>query len=46
MGFYHLPIQTFIALGNLVDLRPSNLFKLNVSHLESMNFWALIQKGL
>jgi hypothetical protein len=37
-GSDHLPIMTSILVGHVVDSKPSSLFKLNVSHLESAYF--------
>ena len=38
----HLPIFSLILVGNVLDSKPSTLFKLNVSHLDSLNFRAVI----
>lgn len=42
--FDHLPIQTTISFGHHDDSTPSFLFKLNVSHLESIDFKALVHR--
>jgi hypothetical protein len=39
-GSDHLPIQTVISFGHHNDSVPSFLFKMNVSHLESLDFKA------
>jgi hypothetical protein len=39
---YHLPIQIVISLSHSMDLPPSSLFKLNMSHLELKYFYALV----
>jgi hypothetical protein len=41
-GSNHLDIQTLITSGHLIDSPPSTLFILDVSHLESTDFCALI----
>jgi len=38
----HFLIQNFILVGHAVDLKPSSLFKLNFSHLESPDFHAYV----
>jgi hypothetical protein len=43
-GSDHLPIQTSISVGNVVDSKPSSLFKMNVAHLESLDFCALVHR--
>ena len=41
-GSYHLPIQTSILGGHMIDSNPSPLFEINVSHLNSLNFYSLL----
>jgi len=41
-GFDHFPISFVIIVGNSIDSTHSTLFKLNVSHLESIDFHALV----
>lgn len=43
-GSDDIPIQTSISVGHVVDLNPSSLYKLNVSHLDSPDFRALVHR--
>jgi len=43
-GSDHLPIQTMLYLGHSADAPPSSVLKLNVSHLESEDFRALVHR--
>jgi len=38
----HLPIMTYILVGNVVESKPSSLLRLNVSHLNFENFKDLV----
>jgi len=42
IGSYRLPIITSILVGHVVDSKPSSLFRLIISHLESTDFEALV----
>ena len=42
VGSYHLSIMTSILVGHLADSKPLSFFNLNVSHLESPDFCALV----
>jgi len=42
VGSYHLPIMTSISVDHVVDSKPSYLFNINISHLESTYFKALV----
>jgi hypothetical protein len=40
----HLPLLTSISIRHVVDSKSSFLFKLNVSHLDSLDFRALMHR--
>jgi hypothetical protein len=42
MGSNNFPIQTIISIGETIGPTQSTLFKLNVSHLEPLDFQALV----
>jgi hypothetical protein len=41
-GSYIIHITTSISIGNVVELKLSSLFKINVSYIESADFQALV----
>lgn len=43
-GSDHLPNQTSILVGHVVELKSSTLCELNMSHLDSLDFRALLYR--